>query len=569
MLSVGKVRLSRSPRGVGAFFVVRKSKQGHLRPIWHGGIISDHCARPPAPRRLGNPAAFVDILVRRGEALYLSKRDAASFFDVLRAPSMAQQWFCCPPVRAGELAVELGVPLAALEAYLCEDSLPGRLSARTAVHPASCSWPMGFSWSSAVAQDVTLGVLLSTGLPEDAVICDAEELPAQDAELAVVATDDCLFFHRDKGQARSRLAAFDEALERAGIPRAREKDIDLADHIVGLGCELSTNPPLAAPESSKLLHLLMAILGLDEVRVSSPRAVHSALGVSNWFCILSRPHFACFEESYGFVRREPAEEAIPVPQDVCNEFMLFAALAPLLSAGLDRQWLPLIAATDAAPEFGFGLSVCPCAVERVTALGRKAERRGDFVRLDRRGDEDDEAQRPRLGKPHLLGLAKSDFRDILSLRASEVEHPGVMELKGVLLALRWLLRSRSRFHKRILLLVDAKAALSAVAKGRTNAPSFRRTLGSINAHLLASDTLLRPLYVPSEDNPADAPSRGRRRRPTDRRVLKKPGFSKVRRRLHHFVEEEALIQELLRRNWPTPRAELKAAVARRRAGVSA
>ena len=49
--------------------------------------------------------------------------------------------------------------------------------------------------------------------------------------------------------------------------------------------------------------------------------------------------------------------------------------------------------------------------------------------------------------------------------------------------------------------------------------------------------------------------------------MKKPGLSKVRRRLHHFVEEEALIQELLRRNWPTPRAELKAAVARRRAGV--
>ncbi len=173
----------------------------------------------------------------------------------------------------------------------------------------------------------------------------------------------------------------------------------------------------------------------------------------------------------------------------------------------------------------------------------------------------------RLGKPHSLGLCKDDFRDVLSLKATKPEHAGVMELKGVLLTLRWLMRSSSRHGKRVVLLVDANAALGAVAKGRSNAPAFHRTLCSIDALLLATNTLLRPVYVPSGDNPADAPSRGRRRRPVTRRVLRKPGFSKVRRRLHHLAEEEALIQELLRINWPTPRAELKAAVARRRAGA--
>ena len=34
------------------------------------------------------------------------------------------------------------------------------------------------------------------------------------------------------------------------------------------------------------------------------------------------------------------------------------ALAALLPAHLDRQWLPLLTAMDAAPEFGFGASVC-------------------------------------------------------------------------------------------------------------------------------------------------------------------------------------------------------------------
>ena len=119
------------------------------------------------------------------------------------------------------------------------------------------------------------------------------------------------------------------------------------------------------------------------------------------------------------------------------------------------------------------------------------------------------------------------------------------------------------------MLVDAKAALCAVAKGRTNAPAFRPTLCSIDALLLATNTLLRPVYVPSEDNPADAPSRGRRRRPITRRVLKKPGFCKAERGLHRLQQEALLVEELLRRDWPTPRAELKAAVKRRRAGVLA
>ena len=71
------------------------------------------------------------------------------------------------------------------------------------------------------------------------------------------------------------------------------------------------------------------------------------------------------------------------------------------------------------------------------------------------------------------------------------------------------LNTLGRHRKRVAMLIDAKAALCAVAKGRTNAPAFHHTLRSINALLLATNTLLRPGYVPSEDNPADAPSHSR------------------------------------------------------------
>jgi len=118
------------------------------------------------------------------------------------------------------------------------------------------------------------------------------------------------------------------------------------------------------------------------------------------------------------------------------------------------------------------------------------------------------------------------------MKACYREHSSIMEMKAVDLTLRWVLRSSKRFHKRVALLIDAKAELCAIAKGRSGAHQFRRTLPHICALLFASDTLLRPIYVPSEDNPADGPSRGHRRRPIVRQTLRKPGFSKSDRRLH-------------------------------------
>ena len=550
MLDAGKMGLCFAPSGVGAFFTVPKSTPGHLRPIWDGGPVSELCQRPPAPRRLGNPASFLELLVRPGERLIMSKRDAASFFDVLKAPPEAQPWFCCPPLRAEELAQALGCELAELTKRYAVGAPPNTLPGRTPAYPASLTWPMGFSWSSAVAQDVTLGVLVSTGLRPEAIICDSEELPQDTSELAVVATDDTIFFHREEKTAGERLAAFDAALDANGIPRAVEKDLSCVECLTGLGCELTSVPPRAAPDADKLGVLLLAIAGLSTERQASPRGIHAMLGLCSWFCILSRPHFACFRAVYQFVRRLPEEKIVPVPDVVVDELVLFAALAPLLTACLDRDWLPLITACDAAPEYGFGASICPASRETIADLGRKAERRGDFVRLARDGDEDDEPERPRLGRPHHLGLTKGDFQDVLSLRAAKAEHSGVMELKGVLLLLRWLMRSASRHGKRVVMLIDAKAALCAVAKGRSNAPAFHPTMCRINALLLATNTLLRPVYVPSEDNPADAPSRGRRRRPAGRRVLKKPGYSKQDRRLHRLVEETRLIGEVLRRDLP-------------------
>ena len=116
---------------------------------------------------------------------------------------------------------------------------------------------MGYSWSSAVAQDVTLGILQTTGFPLEQVICDSEPPPENCDEVATVCTDDTIMFHTDPMLGKSRLDAFDDALQFHGVPRRKDKDITLADELTALGCLVTTGPPSVDPDPAKLWPLLL------------------------------------------------------------------------------------------------------------------------------------------------------------------------------------------------------------------------------------------------------------------------------------------------------------------------
>ena len=105
----------------------------------------------------------------------------------------------------------------------------------------------------------------------------------------------------------------------------------------------------------------------------------------------------------------------------------------------------------------------------------------------------------------------------LSVRHLHKAHAGSLEATGLQLLLRWLVRSRRRHGHRVVALVDAKAILCAAAKGRTSALSIKRDIRRIAALTIAGNLHMHYVYVPSEDNPADAPSRGVIRKVTKRK----------------------------------------------------
>ena len=176
-----------------------------------------------------------------------------------------------------------------------------------------------------------------------------------------------------------------------------------------------------------------------------------------------------------------------------------------MEVDLTQTWDSHVA-TDASSVFGFGVAVASCASDLAKEVGRFADKSGSFVRLQR-DNLGEEPEKPREGKVLKIPLSKSAFNTVICSRAQYKAHSGTLEAHALLLGLKWFLRAPSRHGKRVPFLVDAKAVLGAAAKGRSSAPSLRNEIRRIGAHVLAGNLLLKLVYVPSEDNPADAPSR--------------------------------------------------------------
>ena len=132
---------------------------------------------------------------RKGSRRYFSKRDASTFFDLLQAPSEIQRFFGRPSLKIQELQKELRYDLQALCA-LIDDAGDARIGPETEVHPVSAVWPMGFSWSSYVAQCQLLQVCCRAGLHESQFLADDADAPTDLSETCALATDDVMVFTR-------------------------------------------------------------------------------------------------------------------------------------------------------------------------------------------------------------------------------------------------------------------------------------------------------------------------------------------------------------------------------------
>jgi len=198
---------------------------------------------------------------------------------------------------------------------------------------------------------------------------------------------------------------------------------------------------------------------------------------------------------------------------------------------LRRPWWPLIATSDASPAYGFGLSVASASPCLARAVASHTGVPNHFFRLGHAAKR--HRLRERVGEMKRLPLAPSHFRTILSVRCRRVCHSGALEAQAVVLSLRRLLRDVRLHRARAPFLVDARAVMDALRKGRSSAPTLRYPVRQCAALLLAADVRMHFGYIPSESNPADPPSRGIRGSLPRRRKVNSNKFDKLTAAMYH------------------------------------
>jgi len=188
----------------------------------------------------------------------------------------------------------------------------------------------------------------------------------------------------------------------------------------------------------------------------------------------------------------------------------------LWSVDLTMPWLPRLPATDSSGSFGFGYCLADCTAELTRSVAAHAASGEHHIRLAR--SDGDEPEKPRAGRCLRLPLRHRDFKVILKCKAKRAGHSGGLEAAAVVLALRRLGRRACWHQHRGSFLIDAQAVLYALQKGCNSAGTLRWPVRRAGALSLACGWRWRYCYLPSESNPADAPSRGEAPRDRARRA---------------------------------------------------
>ena len=557
LLQVGKLGLCRRVLGGGTVFPVVKSDGVHQREVWHGARVSEACAAPPVPRLLASPSCFAGIEIGEDQLLRVSKRDGRCFFDQLALPPTLSPYMGRPCVTAGELrglSVEpseyvldgaaaaadsvpddtaagaatrtegLGFAASSMQAVprtsTARSTLGQELRGKDMVPDETVFWPcarvwgMGFAWSSFVAQETLLGVCSRAGLPNDLALAVGHPVPASSPLFFSLATDDVMIFSKEgPGVTTAAASALDSEFLKANIEKHVKKDEKDATDSVCVGVKLSGGrwwwPPAA-----RMWSLVLAATHVCVTSTASSAALLAFLGTLQWFDLLERGKFSFYAALY----RESADwndwSPRRMPGEALRELACALILGPFWGVDMALPHLPFVAATDASSEFGIGGCVASMDCNAVSDVARFAERNGAYVTMS--GVEDKPRTRS-LGTPLRLAFGFERFEAIFSVRCSDEDHINLREARALLHYLKWVLRSRERHRHRVVVLIDSKVVVGGVCKGRSGSLRLNTFIRKIYCLCFAGGLRLQIIFVPTEHNPADFPSRdetipGRRRR---------------------------------------------------------
>ena len=220
--------------------------------------------------------------------------------------------------------------------------------------------------------------------------------------------------------------------------------------------------------------------------------------------LLFRPSLSLFRVVYTFVA-QAGDRTFPLWAAVRRELQAALALLPLLSSDLKTSFFPRLIAFDAS-SYAQGVSVTAVSQRSAADLASAGAQQRNAFRHEQVLPR--EAFEHAAFPPVVASTVTShQWFDLVSSPFAVPEHVNVLEARALSTSVRWAVSQPAAFSKHIVALTDSRVVYWAVNKGRSSSRFLYPRVKAIAAWLLATGCRLHLVWVPSELNPADFPSR--------------------------------------------------------------
>jgi hypothetical protein len=456
MYILGMIEFTQHPKVVNGVFGVPKDGDS-IRLIIDARPANAVFIDPPKVH-LPTPDLLSQMIAPAHQPFFVAKVDLDNFYHRLTLPSWLRPYFALPSIRA------------------CDVGLGGVYGSDTFIYPCCKTLPMGWSHSVFIAQAAHEHLLdTQTNLSPQHRITHDNDLKLDRARHQVY-IDDLNLFGPDPNELAQLQKQYISAAESVGLPVKPSKVVLPSDTGVEcLGLTVNGSQHEVGLSISKLVNLRSDTVRLLSSNECTGVMMSQIVGKWTWAALVSRPLLSVFSAVYRFIECAGYRQ-FTIWNSVRRELSMMIDLAPLFFTKLSSEWFDRLVATDAS-NTGQGV----VAVKTSTSNPFETEA----------------AKQPTSCK----------WSTIISSPWSHREHINSLEIRAVSSAIKWILSFPHSISRRVGILSDSLVAIFSITKGRSSSPMLLPRLRQLASSVLASGLRLYLSWIPSEYNPADAPSR--------------------------------------------------------------
>ena len=534
---------------VTPFFVVKKS--GKLRLVLDCRATNELFQHPPD---IAMPAgySFSQLQMKPNDTLYIAQTDIKDYFYSIGLPEGLRPYFTFPQVD--------------LKKIFPEDPRCRGVEGPVLIHPCMKVVPMGWNWAMYIAQPAHQHqAMLAAKVGVESVVVDGRPVPPLDEKnhtLLIPYADNLNIVSIDKQKVQNMKNVITDHMNSIGFITHEEQSAETRAEALGFLVDGQGGRILPRPhERDRARKVLLWLARQPKV---NGQMIERVIGHCIHFFMLRRECLSVFRAIYDF-KQAHYNDRVTLWKTAAEECRQAAALLLVCYADLKREWHSEVTCSDASLT-GTGVCAATFDVQQVCYHGSQRElwrykskdaahnARDHFAKADPFSDistvskisagsawDDFQINDEFVEIPRSF-LQSSEWETLFSSRMQMPEHITLLEGRGVVQSLRHKTRAQNSFHKRHLHLGDNLGMTLCLDRGRAKNKQLLFQCRRVAAFNIAADIEVHHRWIPSELNPADAPSRryeGEAHEVSKRQKKKVIESILYPDRANHFETEEA------------------------------